>query len=515
MRKNRRNFIIFLFLALALIAIGIGVYITQITTRVGIKATAVPTLSFSPSTVTPGVGQQFTTDIMLDPATKQIQTVNIVLVYDSSKLLLNPTDIVRNSDAFPIVQTGPDFSPANCNTQPQPDCKMTYSLNIGSDQTKVISTPTKVATLAFTAQVAGDTTVAFDSNTSAADITTPDQNAIQSTSPLTVKAGAGGIANPPPGCRYEYSLCPRLVCPIGQACPTCVPQPTLVCLSGTPSPTPTVPACQPDVATCTWDKSNDPNVDLYHVKVEDVTASNVVQETDVPNNTNSFSFQIKLGDLFRCTVTAKNLKCGSSEPAVGSNRCIAPTPTQTPTPTNTPTPTPTPSDTPTPGPTPVNLPPVCRGLNVDRSTTGSAPYAITFTGIGSDPDGTIQKAVFNFGDGPTQTVTTGGGIGTNSVSIQIAHNFQNPGNYQASVYFVDDKNAQSPAVGSCAQAIVITVPPTSPPQPPGQPPQQPQPTKIVVVRPSLAPTGPGETFIGIGIVGTALSVIGALMIFGL
>ncbi len=78
-------------------------------------------------------------------------------------------------------------------------------------------------------------------------------------------------------------------------------------------------------------------------------------------------------------------------------------------PTNTPVPG-TPTNTPVPGvPTTTgaqNQVPVCTALNIDRATSGSAPFSITFTANANDPDNTINKVTFDFGDGPVQDVTT-------------------------------------------------------------------------------------------------------------
>lgn len=102
-----------------------------------------------------------------------------------------------------------------------------------------------------------------------------------------------------------------------------------------------------------------------------------------------------------------------------------------------------------------NQPPVCTALSMDRAAAGVAPYAIVFTATGSDNGGTVSNAVFNFGDGPTETVTTGGGIGTGSVSVQIAHTFNNAGTYNVTTTLTDD-NGLTSAAGTCAQTVTVT-----------------------------------------------------------
>ncbi|MEX2013136.1 MAG: PKD domain-containing protein, partial [Candidatus Levyibacteriota bacterium] len=102
-----------------------------------------------------------------------------------------------------------------------------------------------------------------------------------------------------------------------------------------------------------------------------------------------------------------------------------------------------------------NMPPVCNSLVLDRSSTGAAPYSLTFTASGKDDDGTITKASFTFGDGKIGDVTTGGGIGTNTVNAQISHTYQNAGTYNASVILTDNSNATS-ATTTCTATVTVT-----------------------------------------------------------
>ncbi|MFI5265724.1 MAG: PKD domain-containing protein, partial [Candidatus Levyibacteriota bacterium] len=99
--------------------------------------------------------------------------------------------------------------------------------------------------------------------------------------------------------------------------------------------------------------------------------------------------------------------------------------------------------------------PVCSALTLDRSATGAAPYSITFTGTGTSATGTISSALFTFGDNTSQTVTTAGGLGTNTVNVQIAHTYVLPGNYSANVALTDNTGNVSDTT-PCTQAITIT-----------------------------------------------------------
>jgi len=157
-----------------------------------------------------------------------------------------------------------------------------------------------------------------------------------------------------------------------------------------------------------------------------------------------------------------------------------------------------------------NQAPACASLTVDTSS-GSAPLAVNFTAAGTDPDGTVSKVTFNFGDGTVQDVTTGGNIGTNSVSVPLAHTYNSGGTFTASAVLTDNGGSQSSS-SSCLQTINVSgaAAPTSTPTP------APTSTPVVVTpTPTMAPTGPGQTIIFIGGLGAILSGIGIILLFAL
>jgi hypothetical protein len=177
------------------------------------------------------------------------------------------------------------------------------------------------------------------------------------------------------------------------------------------------------------------------------------------------------------------------------------------------TPTSTPPDTSSPDPstdttttttpplggsteiTPVGLSPVCSDLGIDNVTTGTAPYSLVFTAQGNDPDGTISKVSYNFGDGPIQVLTFGGGIGTSTVSSQLSHTYNNSGNYTAYAILTDDKDNLSPQTESCTQTIIIN-----------------DGTGQITPFPTLPPTGPSDNILGIGVIGVILTIIGGAIL---
>jgi hypothetical protein len=173
-------------------------------------------------------------------------------------------------------------------------------------------------------------------------------------------------------------------------------------------------------------------------------------------------------------------------------------------PTATPTLALTPTSTPAPtGSSPVSSAPVCASLNADRPLTGSAPYALTFTAVGNDSDGTINKTSFSFGDGSVQDVTAGGGIGTGFVNVPISHTYNSEGTYTATVTLTDNSNILSAQQLNCTKTITISS---------GSATLIPVLTVTPPVQITLPPTGPGENILGIGAIGVILTVVGGILL---
>lgn len=182
------------------------------------------------------------------------------------------------------------------------------------------------------------------------------------------------------------------------------------------------------------------------------------------------------------------------------------TPTPTP-PTTTPIPTAPPAvatAAPTAPPAGLSQIPVCTGLTVDKPTTGTAPFTITFNAIGNHPSSTISKVTFNFGDAQVQDAATqSGGLGTASVNTQISHTYNNPGTFTATAILTDSKGTTS-NVNSCTQIITVKQALAAAPT---------QIPTLIPTRPPIVSPGPGNAILGIGTVGAILSIIAAVMFF--
>lgn len=170
-----------------------------------------------------------------------------------------------------------------------------------------------------------------------------------------------------------------------------------------------------------------------------------------------------------------------------------------------------------------NQPPVCSSLNTDRTPSGTAPFSLTFTANGTDQDGTINKASFNFGDSPVTILTQTGGLGSNSVSISSSHTYNNPGVYKASVVLTDNQGATS-ASDSCTQTITVLAASQGAGGGLGGANTSSQAATTNASNPtSLSPTpvssipstGPGDQILGFGAVVAAISILGTIIFFAL
>ena len=147
-----------------------------------------------------------------------------------------------------------------------------------------------------------------------------------------------------------------------------------------------------------------------------------------------------------------------------------------------------------------SLPPssaVCSGLEINGPTTGTAPYSVTFTAAGNNSSGTISKISFNFGDS-IEDLTTGGGIGTSSVSGQLLHTYKTPGIYTAYAILTDNNSSLSVQQPNCTQTITINSADLS---------GSPQPTQE-----PLPPTGDGKAIFGLGTLGIIITIIGGALL---
>lgn len=129
------------FILVLLIAIPITVYLVQQQQQTRIKAAPSTTLSINPTPHTMNVGDKVDLDVMMDPGQNSVSFVKFTLTYDSTKVEVKNGDFKPNTSAFPSVLQGPTYGAGS----------VSVTMNIGGSLDKIITSPTKVATLTVTA----------------------------------------------------------------------------------------------------------------------------------------------------------------------------------------------------------------------------------------------------------------------------------------------------------------------------------------------------------------------------
>jgi hypothetical protein len=295
---SRKKLILIGLFLLLFVALPISVYLIQTQQIFNIRAEKTTTMSLVPSADTLAPGQEKTFDIEVDPGQNLVSFIKVVIKYDPSKLEVFGSKFVNTSQLSFIQQ--PVYEQG----------KITATLSVGSDATKVIQQKTTLATVTF--RVLNDaspsqTQISLERNaneTQALSLGTND------TFTEDVLASANG-AN--------------------------------ITISG-PS------ACIADQSTCSWDPSQ--NAQSYHYKVTEVDSQTVLKEGDTAAT--QVTFTSEAGKTYKCEVTVTNSCGNSSNSSQTTKLCPLPSATPTPTPTTTPVPsaTPTPTGTPTPTTTP-------------------------------------------------------------------------------------------------------------------------------------------------------------------
>ncbi|HVT62203.1 MAG TPA: PKD domain-containing protein [Legionellaceae bacterium] len=224
-------------IVILLAAIPLTVYFLQQNQETRSHAQAATTLYFASSATTTAltgnvqknVGDTIPLDIIVDPGSNQVSFIKMSISYDPTKLSLDQTNgIVPNSASFPSVLEGPTFANGT----------VTITLSIGADPTKVAQSPTKVATITFTAtNTTGSTptTVKFlDDQTQVLSIASTDQpseNVLSATKPANIAIAASATTTITPTPSSGATPTPTTLTPTvtpttspatsGNAAPTC------------------------------------------------------------------------------------------------------------------------------------------------------------------------------------------------------------------------------------------------------------------------------------------------------
>ena len=254
--------------------------------------------------------------------------------------------------------------------------------------------------------------------------------------------------------------------------------------------------------------SNVTNAIQAPVDIATITIVPIFSTDEGPAKISIDSSKTRVFSLSDTDADTENVFLSGGEAAISVNAlCVEgaseePTPTTSISPTPTGgiggggslTPTATPSISPTTG---ANQSPVCSTITTSPSNSGNAPFVMTLSAQGTDSDGTISKATFNFGDNTIQDVLEG--LGTAAVTTQLAHTYQTAGTYSASVVFTDNGGAVS---SSCTTDITVLASATTP---------TPTATAGAGIQPTATAT-PTPTIESPGGIGTTIAVIGGLLL---
>ena len=252
--------------------------------------------------------------------------------------------------------------------------------------------------------------------------------------------------------------------------------------------------------------SNVTNAIQAPVDIATITVVPIAATADGPANISIDSSKTRVLSLSDNDEATENVFLSGGQAAVSVNAsCIEGAPEEVgPSPSPTPTggvggggsltPTATPSISPTAG---ANQSPICSTVTTSPSNSGNAPFVMTLSAQGTDSDGTISKATFNFGDNTIQDIFEG--LGTAAVTTQLAHTYQAVGSYSASVVFTDNGGAVS---SSCTTNISVLAGTTTP---------TPTATAGAGIQPTATAT-PTPTIENPGGIGTTIAVIGGLLL---
>lgn len=325
------------FILILLVAIPLTLYFIQQQQEIRSRAQAATTLSFTPSTSSVNVGDVVSLDLMVNPNSNLVSFVRLEILYDSIKLATASGNQGKafepNNLAFPSITEGPIYE----------DGRILVTLSVGSDPTKAIQTPTKVATFQFIAKEPTETPtqVTLGTQTQVLSIGPEDQaseNVLASTSPAAISIGGGPL-------------------------PTSTPTPTP---TATPTPTTTVsntlPVCSTFTATVASSSAPvdvtfnvvgsdaDGTIEKITINYGDNNVINYTENLGVKNVNTTYTHTYTSAGQYTAQALLTDDQGGvSSAQSCKTTVTIAGEPTATPTGTLTPTATSTPTATPTTG----------------------------------------------------------------------------------------------------------------------------------------------------------------------
>lgn len=466
------------FIVVLLVAIPVTVYLVGLQQNTKTSAEAATTLSLLPTPLTKAVGENVSFDVYVDPSSvNEVSYVKLVMSYDSTKLAtmegsfaVSTWPAADGSSFTPSIPIGPEYGVGT----------ITVAMSVGASPQNVLKTRTKVATLTFKALAATEPDV-------------PTQVTFGNQSQLLSLGGTGGtdeigsnlISNTSPGSVNITS--PEIVSK----------NPVCMYLTVDKSTTGKAPY------TLKFEGSgHDEGGTIESIKLDFGDGDNStptkedpgVKGYGTPRATASASHTYDTAGTYTATAVLVDDE-GNESGATECSKTI--TITEAAEEDTDPTLTSTPTDT----PTPTGVPPVsCTSLSLDPGSTGTAPFSVNLTAVGTSSEVAISEVNFDFGDGETQSVTDAGGIGTNSVSVLTSHTYATSGTFNAKATITDEDGNEN--TGSCTATIAVS----------GD--SEASPTDVIASPSPLPATGPVE-LVTVGAIGVMLAFIGAILLLAL
>lgn len=226
---HKKRLALFGLITILTIGIPLTLYIFNKQQEIRSRAEKSTVLYFSPTSSTNNplqtkIGETIPLDIMVNPGTNAVSLIKLELLYDQTKFkLAGSVPFQPNLNSFSQMIETPIFTPG----------KMTVTLSIGTDLSKIIQQTTRVGTIRLEALTATTptntpTSITYGSNTQV----------------LSIEPNAGSYEN------VLSSTLPALISILPETAPTCSPRPT--CLDTDPQcfiPEPIGGWCAPTTPT--------------------------------------------------------------------------------------------------------------------------------------------------------------------------------------------------------------------------------------------------------------------------
>lgn len=199
MKNNKVKYLVLGLFLLMLMGLPVLITLNQRNQDTRTRATASTTLYFTPSASASSplvidLNQQASFDLWVNPGSNLPSTIKVDLTYDPTKLQVTPTSFASNLSAFPVTLEGPIYTNGH----------VAASISIGSDFTKAIQVPTRVATFKFTAigyTNGTPTTISFGPNTMVLSVGQTDsssENVLATVEPAHIEIPSPPTPTPTP-----------------------------------------------------------------------------------------------------------------------------------------------------------------------------------------------------------------------------------------------------------------------------------------------------------------------------